>query len=347
MSGLFLEEALNTYSSRTLGIVSSGLAVALSIGAMIVGCNRESTSTSNNNSSSTTTQATRKFAFVTNNASDYWKTAAAGVHKYEKESGVTVDIKLPPNGKVEEQNQMLEDLAAQGYDGIAVSVIAPDDQISAMNQAASKANVICFDSDCPKSNRLCYIGTNNVVAGKALGEQIVKLLPNGGKMAVFVGSFGADNAKQRLEGIKQAIQGHNIEIVAQKEDQTDRNKARTNVEDVLNGYSDLNLICGLWSYNGPAIAKAIDASGKKGKVLAAVFDGEGGTLEGIASGTIACTVVQEPFQMGYLSSKMLNDLSTTGKSIVPNPPKIETGVRIIDSANLASFQKELADQAKQ
>src|SRR6185437_7703496 len=101
-------------------------------------------------------------------------------------------------------------------------------------------------------------------AGKALGEQIIKLLPSGGKMAVFVGTLSADNAKQRLDGIKAVIAGHNIDIVAQKEDQTDRNKARTNVEDVINGYSDINLLCGLWSYNGPAIASAIDASGKKG-----------------------------------------------------------------------------------
>jgi len=43
----------------------------------------------------------------------------------------------------------------------------------------------------------------------------------------------------------------NIEIVAQKEDQTDRNKARTNVEDVINGYSDINLMCGCWSYKRP------------------------------------------------------------------------------------------------
>ncbi len=157
---------MSTYRSRTLYLMSCGMAVALSIGAMIAGCNRDSTTSSNNgNSNTTTTQATRKLAFVTNNASDYWKTAAAGVHKYEKESGVTVDIKLPPNGKVEEQNQMLEELVSQGYDGIAVSVIAPEDQIGEMNRAAAKCNVICFDSDCPKSNRLCYIGTNNVVAG--------------------------------------------------------------------------------------------------------------------------------------------------------------------------------------
>lgn len=317
--------------------VSGGLAIALCAAWVVVGCNRESGSGTN-----TASKTDKKFAFVTNNASEFWKIAAAGVHKYEKETGVAVDIKMPPNGKVEEQNQILEDLTSQGYNGIAISVIAPDSQVDQVNKAAAKTNVICFDSDCPKSNRLCYIGTNNTEAGRVLGEQIVKLLPNGGKMAVFCGTFAADNAKQRLDGVKKAIEGHNIDIIAQKEDQTDRNKARTNVEDVLNGYSDVNLLCGLWSYNGPAIVKAVDASGKKGKVLVAVFDEEQGTLDGIESGTVSCTVVQKPFQFGYLSSKMLDDLSSKGKTVLPNPPIVDTGVRVIDSKNVADFKAELA-----
>lgn len=297
-------------------------------------------------SSSGASPSQLKLAFVTNNASEFWKIAAAGVHKFEKESGVTVDIKMPPNGKVEEQNQILEELVAQGYNGIAVSVIAPSDQVAEVNRAAKKTHVICFDSDAPKSKRLAYIGTENFQAGKVLGQQIVKLLPSGGKIAVFVGTFAADNAKQRLDGVKAAIDGHNIEIIAQKEDQTDRNKARTNVEDVLNGFSDVNLMVGLWSYNGPAIAKAIEASGKKGKVLAAVFDQEEGTLDGIAAGTISCTLVQNPFQMGYLSPKLLADLSTKGMSALPSPPIIDTGVRVIDSSNVASYRAELAEMQK-
>lgn len=336
--------------SATATCVSGTLALALCLAAAAVsGCNRESGSNNGggNNSGGASTATTqnasdRKFAFVTNNASDFWKIAAAGVHKYEKEAGVTVDVKMPPNGKVEEQNGILEDLTAQGYSGIAVSVIAPNDQVAEINRAAAKTKVICFDSDCPKSNRLAYIGTNNFEAGKVLGDQIVKLLPNGGKMAVFCGTFAADNAKQRLDGVKASIQGHNIEIVAQKEDQTDRNKARTNVEDVLNSYSDVNMLVGLWSYNGPAIVKAVDASGKKGKVLVAVFDEEQGTLDGIENGTVSCTVVQKPFDFGYLSSKLMNELATKGNSALPNPPVIDTGVRVIDAKNVADFKAELA-----
>src|SRR6202022_3233952 len=95
-----------------------------------------------------------KLAFVTNNASEIWKIAAAGVHKYEQEAKVQVDIKMPSTGTTEEQNQILENLASQGYDGVAVSVIAPNDQIPVLDKIAEKTKLITFDSDAPKSNRL-------------------------------------------------------------------------------------------------------------------------------------------------------------------------------------------------
>lgn len=290
-----------------------------------------------------------KLAFVTNNASEFWKIAAAGVRKYEKEGKVQVDVKMPPNGTTEEQNQLLENLSSQGYDGIAVSAIAPSDQVPVLNQIAAKTQLITFDSDAPDSKRQLYIGTNNYEAGKALGAEIVKLLPKGGKMAVFVGSLSADNAAQRLKGIVDAIAGKNIEIVDRREDNTDRAKARSNVEDIINAHSDLNLVAGLWSYNGPAIASAIEALGKKGKVLAAVFDEEEGTLAAIENGLIAVTVVQKPFQFGYLSSKWLHELATKGdaaKQAIPPGHVIDTGVEVINQANVDEFQKNLAEMKK-
>jgi len=162
-------------------------------------------------------------------------------------------------------------------------------------------------------------------------------------MAVFCGSFTADNAAQRLHGVEEAIKGHNIEIVAKKEDATDRAKARSNVEDVINAYPDLNLVSGLFSYNGPAIAAAIKASNKKGTLLAAVFDEDQGTLDGIKAGYIQCTCVQKPFMFGYLSSKWLYDLATKGDAAqLPEGGIIDTGVDIINIDKVEEFEKNLA-----
>jgi ribose transport system substrate-binding protein len=287
-----------------------------------------------------------KLGFVTNNTSEFWKIAGAGIHKYEKEAKVQVDLKLPASGTAESQNQILQDLASQGYGAIAVSAIAPNDQVPLLDKIAEKTNLITFDSDAPKSKRLLYIGTDNYEAGKVLGGRIVTLLPKGGKIAVFVGTFAADNAAQRFKGIADVIAGHNIDIIDKREDNTDRAKARSNVEDLVNAHHDLALVVGLYNYNGPAIAAALDGLGKKGKVLAAVFDEDDGTLDGIESGAIQATVVQKPFMFGYLASKWMHELATKGeaaKAAIPPNHSIDTGVDLIDKSNVAGFKAKLAE----
>ena len=326
----------------TRATLIKSLTIALTAALLLPACNRSESGGGSGK--------VLKLAFVTNNASEFWKIASNGVHKYENEAKVQVDIKMPPNGKTEEQNQIIENLVSQGYDAIAVSVIAPKDQLQVLDRAAEKCKLITFDSDAGDSKRLLYVGTINYQAGQKLGEQIVKLLPNGGKMAVFVGTFSADNATQRLNGIKDTIKGHNIEIAEKREDQTDRAKARVNVENIVNNPSlGIKLVCGLWSYNGSAIADALKTSGKKGQVLAAVFDEEDGTLQGIEDGVIACTVVQHPFDMGYRSAKWMHDLATNfdaTKAKIPADKVDNTGVEVIDKGNVADFKNRLAEWKK-
>ena len=331
-----------TKTEKTWGTVTSCAVASFALCALLLGCNRKGAGAGGE-------AKLVKLAFVTNNPSEFWKIASAGIHKYEQESKVQVDIKMPPNGTPEDQNGIMQNLTSQGYDAVSVSVIAPTDQTSVLNKIAEKTKLITFDSDAPKSNRLLYIGTNNYDAGKVLGGEIVKLLPKGGKIAVFVGMFSADNAAQRLKGIEDVIAGHDITIIDKREDNTDRAKARSNVEDIINANPTLNLVVGLWNYNGPAIAAAISGLGKKGKVLAAVFDEDDGTLDGIATGLIQVTVVQKPFMFGYLAAKWMHDLAVKGdaaKAALPANQIIDTGVEVIDKNNVSDFKAKLTEMKK-
>jgi ribose transport system substrate-binding protein len=287
--------------------------------------------------------AALKLAFVTNNASEFWKIADKGVEKAAKELNLAVTVKKPPAGKVEEQKKILEDLVSQGFHGVAVSVISAEDEVLDINKACSKTNVITHDSDAPKSNRLVYIGTNNYEAGRALGQEIAKLLPGGGKMAVFVGTLAADNAQLRLKGVADVVAPGGVEIIAKKEDNKDQRLARANVEDVINAYPEIDLLCGLWSYNGPAIVAAVKAAGKEGKIKVVAFDEEDGTLDGIEQGIITSTCVQKPFEFGYRSVKLLHDLALRGREAMPPDEVIDTGVEIIHSGNVADFKRRLAE----
>ena len=287
-----------------------------------------------------------KFAFITNNSSEFWKIAEKGVQKANAELGINAEVKLPETGKPEQQKKFIEDLISQGYHGFAISLISPADQARDIDKAAAKLNVITHDSDGPQSKRLAYIGTNNYEAGKVLGGELKKLLPNGGKIAAFVGTLSADNASQRLKGVKDALVGTKLEVAMTKEDNKDMTKARTNVEDVINANPEVVAFIGLWSYNTPSIVAAVKATGKADKLIVAGFDEEDGTLQGIEDGIVKATVVQKPFEFGYRSIKLLYELSTKGASALPANPIIDTGVEVVNKDNVAAFKAKLADLKK-
>ena len=240
-----------------------------------------------------------KLAFVSNNASSFWTIARAGCNDAKKELGnVDVDFRIPSSGTAAEQRQILDDLAAKGIDGIAVSPVDPANQTEFLNKIAARTLLVCHDSDAPASKRVCYIGTDNIAAGVEAGKLIKEALPNGGKIMVFVGTLDAQNAKERFAGLKKALEGSKVEILDVRTDETDRVRAQKNVEDTLVSYPDVACLVGLWSYNGPAIVHGLKSSGKTGQVEIVCFDEEEETLAAVASGVIHATVVQQPYEFG-------------------------------------------------
>ena len=240
-----------------------------------------------------------KLAFVSNNASSFWTIARAGTQEAEATLGnVKIDFRIPSAGSAGEQQQIMDDLLAGGIDGIAVSPVDPANQTDLLNRVASQALLVCHDSDAPDSDRVAYIGTDNVAAGVEAGKLIKEALPDGGKIMLFVGTLDAQNASERYAGIKQEIAGTRIEIIDVRTDETDRVRAQKNVEDTLVKYPDIAGLVGLWSYNGPAILNAATSSGKAGQVKIICFDEEDETLAGVASGMIYGTVVQQPYEFG-------------------------------------------------
>ena len=199
------------------------------------------------------------------------------------------------------------------------------------------------DSDAPESNRVLYIGTDNVAAGEQAGELIKKALPDGGKIMLFVGTMGAANARERVEGIRKVLEGTKVEIVDIRTDEVDFARAKRNVEDTLTTYPDIDGLVGLWSYNTPQIVEAVRAAGKEGQVKIIGFDEDPVTLRGIADGIIEATVVQQPYEFGYQSMKLLARYIEGDKSFIPENELLIIPTKVIDSSNVGEFQKTMAD----
>jgi ribose transport system substrate-binding protein len=274
------------------------LVLALCIGAIVSGCGKKETA-DNSGSGTAPSGKKLKLAFVSNNAAPFWTIARSGCEDAAKELGdVDVDFRIPGTGSAAEQQQILDDLVARGEDGIAVSPIDPKNQIDFLNKIAAQTLLICCDSDAADSKRVAYIGTDNEAAGEQAGGLIKEVLPDGGKIMLFVGFLDAQNAKDRIAGIKKALDGSKIEIVDIRTDDADHVRAQKNAEDALVKIPDLNALVGLYDYNGPAILNAVRGAGKTGAVKIVCFDEDADTLAGVASGDIYGTVVQQPYEFG-------------------------------------------------
>ena len=134
---------------------------------------------------------------------------------------------------------------------------------------------------------------------------MVKALPDGGKCMGFVGYLGADNARERIEGFRKAVEGSKVELVDVRGDDVDFAKARSNVDDVLAANPEITCMVGFYSYNPPKIYEALQAAGKLGQITVVAFDEDPVTLGAVKEGSFASTVVQQPFEWGYQGMKLM------------------------------------------
>ncbi|MCG6902352.1 MAG: sugar-binding protein [Rhodobacter sp.] len=287
-------------------------------------------------------QDKQSMAFVVNAASDFWKLAEAGVAAAQAElPEYDLQFRYPAQGTAAAQNQLMDDLVAAGTDAIMISSADPKNSIDAFNRIAAQVPLFTTDSDAPQSDRIAYLGSSNTDAGVQAGEIALEALPDGGVCMGFVGFLGADNAVERIDGFRKAVDGSAVTLVDVRGDDVDFARARSNVDDVLAANPEVTCMVGFYSYNPPKIYEALQAAGKLGEITVIAFDEDPITLGAVREGSFAGTVVQDPYQWGYQGMHLMADYLKGDKSGVPADGLIIVPTKKISKANVDAFEQEL------
>jgi ribose transport system substrate-binding protein len=212
-------------------------------------------------------------------------------------------------------------------------------------EAATAAGipVITFDSDAPGSKRIAYIGTNNKDFGLALGNQLLKLRPDGGKYAMVSGGPGADNLAERVNGVREALKGSKwIEVPGSPTFcNDDPALAVQQMTDLRTATPDLAAIIpvGGWPMFAPEGFKAFASKSKTdidaGKFTLVVADTLKMQLELLDEGYANALVGQRPFEMGEKSMDTLLAIKK-GQKV---PEIIYTGLDLVTKDNVAKMLK--------
>jgi ribose transport system substrate-binding protein len=244
-------------------------------------------------------------------------------------------------GPAAAQKAVVDDLLAKGVDGIAIAPLDVENQKQMLDDAATKTLLFTLGADAPLSKRRAYVGTADVESGNVASHLVKEALPQGGKIVVFVGRRDAQNAGERLQGLRDGLNGSNVEIVDVRTDEADPTKAKANVADTLVSRPDVVGFVGLWSYNGPAILNAVRDANKLGQVSIVCFDEDEQTLQGVKDGHIFGTVVQQPYGFTYDAIRRMALFLRGDTSQAPENSRLTYPTQIVKRDNVDSFWSEL------
>lgn len=271
--------------------------------------------------------------------------ARDGCLKRAKELGnIECIYKGPVEHEPATQAQIIQDFVTQKVDGLAISVA----DVAAMTKSIEAATaagipVITFDADAPGSKRIAYIGTNNKEFGLALGKQLLKMRPDGGKYAMVSGGPGAKNLAERVDGVREALKGSKWAEVAGSPTfcNDDPALAVQQMTDMRTATPDLAAIVpvGGWPMFAPEGFKAFASRNKKdidsGKFTLVVADTLKMQLELLRDGYANALVGQRPFEMGEKAMDTLLAIKK-GEKV---PEIVYTGLDLVTKENVAQMLK--------
>ncbi|MFE9425623.1 substrate-binding domain-containing protein [Kitasatospora sp. NPDC006697] len=287
-------------------------------------------------------------AMVVNVSVDYWNAGKVGFNKGLADLGVQGTFQAPANGRLDQQLSMIQTMRGQNISAFSVSAIDPS-AIKAPIQDAAGAGVpvLAIDSPLPaEDGAALYLGTPNYQAGQKAGEAMKAALGGKGEVVVLVGSLTASNAVERIQGFEDSLKGTDIKVINKLADNMDASKALTNAQTAIQTDPNVTGLYGVYSYDGPSAAQAVQAAGKSGKVKVISDDSDPQTLTFIKQGVIQATIVQSPYQQGYTGAYLLAALKVLGKDatlalvkpyLESDGTTLSSGVGVVTQANQSDF----------
>jgi ribose transport system substrate-binding protein len=253
---------------------------------------------------------------------------------------IKYDWDAPPEGDVVLWTQRIEAAIGKNPDVLAVSCLDADAGKPLIEEAVGRGiPVVGFDTPCPGSPLTSFVGHEVYnqdgadmakILGDALGGQ--------GKVALLMGSPGAANHKQRIEGFKEEMAKSypGIEIVAEEYDNDDLERAVNLTASMLQAHPDLNGIFGANATAPIGAGRAIVEAGKKGQVLLVGMDDLPDMVNFVKDGTALAMSLQHVPEIGYWTIKYMTALAE-GHTV---PTVHDTGSFVVDKSMVDTYKQQ-------
>lgn len=270
----------------------------------------------------------------------FFQTMKQGVDAAAKSDKVSVTVQAAQSiTDTSGQADKLSALANQDFDCFVVNPISGTNLVQGIAQIAAKGTPIVnidspVDAKAAKSANAklaTYIGTDNTAAGKLAGQEMVKVLPQGGQIVAIGGTAGDVTSGARITGFTQGVQGSKVSVIQTVAADWDRQQALTAATTALQAHPTL---AGFFVANDDmalGVSRAVANANKTGKVKIISVDGISDALQAVKAGQLTATVAQYPYVIGKEGVEACQ-AAAAGKQL---PANVKAPVELVTQSDAA------------
>ena len=269
---------------------------------------------------------------IKDDANDFWSSLISGCKMAAEEYGSKLEIMAPDKEEnIEEQNRLLKAAIEKEPDAILFSPSSMSASDKLLKKAKEKGIRITYiDSYTEEELQDLTVATDNVEAGRRLGEYARTLLDKDSRLAIVSHVKGVSTAVEREQGFREGLGDYAKNIVEVVYCNSLFEKSYELTNELMKKYPDLEMIAGMNEYSAVGVGRAVSDAGAKDRIAVVGVDCSQEAINLMEMGVYKGIIVQKAFRMGYMGVEetihMLN-----GDSVAKN---IDSGCELVTPDNM-------------
>ncbi|WP_323018351.1 sugar ABC transporter substrate-binding protein [Castellaniella sp.] len=262
-------------------------------------------------------QAAERYVFISHapDSDSWWSVVRNSLKGAAEDFKVSVDYRNPPTGDLADMARLIEQAAAQNYDGV-VTTIADFNVLQGAIQKITDKHIPLITANSgtaeqsDKLGAIMHVGQEEYAAGFGAGERAKQ---DGVKSFVCVNHYATNPASfERCRGFGDALG------VDFKTSTIDTGIDPAQIEAMTSAYLRRNpgtqAIFTLGPVSAQGALQAVKKMDLKGKIYFATMDLSNEISRGIKDGTIAFAVDQQPYLQGYIPIAIMAIMKQSGNT---------------------------------
>ncbi len=287
-----------------------------------------------------------KVALVPGGAHPYFQPWKTGGEKAKADFGLG-GMTFNETGEWDQakQNNILNSLAAQGYNAFGIFGVSPTDINTTFADLKGKGFAVVSLASCPAGdvNKADFcLSTDVGLAAEKAAKAAIEAMGGKGTLVHLTGNNVDSNTQRRIKGVEKAVAATNgaVTLLAPVTDiDKDLQTAQKAVADLLAAQGSKITGIVTTAYN-PAVAAAEGVTKAKLPIKVVAIDDDKTILEAIKTGGVAATVAQNPAGQAYVGSWVLALLGSK-QCTMKEPGKIlDSGSFVVTKANVDTYDAE-------